>query len=192
MSLPESKNDSPVEWVQQYGDYLYRYAFQRTRSRELAEDLVQDTLLSAYKAYDSFEGKASVKTWLISILRNKIIDNARRAKRIEFLSYDALTAEQSSDESFSRYGIWKKILEGWNATPDELMESQDFIKQLKGCIDGLPEAMQQVFVLKIVDQLSTEEICQLLDIKENNVWVILHRARLKMRNCLQANWFMES
>ena len=133
-----------------------------------------------------------MKTWLVSILRNKIIDNARRAKRVEFLSYDTLTAEQGSDEPFSRYGIWKKILEGWNATPAELMESKDFVAQLKGCMSGLPDAMQQVFVLKIVDELSTEEICNVLGIKENNVWVILHRARLKMRGCLQANWFSES
>lgn len=190
-STTSERSVDPAEWLDLYGNYLFRYAFQRTRSRELAEDLVQDTLLSAHKAYDSFEGKASVKTWLVSILRNKIIDNARRAKRIEFVSLDSYAEDEGSDDPFNRFGLWKRILERWDATPADLMESKDFIKQVRLCLSGLPDGMQQVFSLKVVDQLDTKEICDMLDLKENNVWVILHRARLKMQQCLHANWFTE-
>lgn len=189
----ENKSDpqDSAEWVDAYGDYLFRYAMQRVRSRELAEDLVQDAFLSAHKAFDKFEGKASVKTWLVSILRNKIIDHMRRAKKVEFVSYDSATSE-SSEESFNSFGIWKKLVSGWSGTPAELMESKDFLAQLKSCLSGLPDSMQQVLLLKVVDQLSTKEICDELEINENNVWVILHRARLKLRQCLDVNWFAES
>lgn len=179
---------SPLEWLELYGDYLFRFAYQRISNRETAEDLVQDTLLSAYRAFDTFEGKASVKTWLVSILKNKIIDHMRRAKKVQFVSLEGMTDSDSADDSFNMLGIWKKIPPAWGLDPAEVAQSKDFLKQLGQCIDVLPDSMRSVFSLRTLDQLSTQEICELLKISENNVWVILHRARSRVRKCIEVNW----
>ena len=124
-----------------------------------------------------------------SILRNKIIDHSRRAKRVQFYSYDSLTEERPKEEQFGRMGIWKRIVGTWSGNPEELTQSKEFMHSLQMCVEKLPEAMQQVFLFKTVDHLSTKEICEATGVNENNVWVILHRARLKMRECLNSNWF---
>lgn len=185
---PQSEDLDPSKWVELYGDYLFRFAMQRVRSRETAEDLVQDTLISAYKALESFEGRAAVKTWLVSILRNKIIDYVRRGKRVQFVSLEGMSEQNTADDSFNRLGIWKRVIPSWGMDQDTIVESKAFMKQLKSCMDALPESMQSVFALRTIEQLSTKEICDSLDISENNVWVILHRARSRVRDCLEANW----
>lgn len=178
----------PLAWLEEHGDYLFRFAMQRVHNRETAEDLVQDALLSAYKAFDSFEGKAAVKTWLVSILRNKIIDHMRRVNRVQFVSLEGMTDGNTADDSFSRLGIWRRILPAWNMNPDAVLENKDFFAALQNCVSVLPESMSAVFSLRILEQMSTKEICDTLDISENNVWVILHRARMKVRDCIEVNW----
>lgn len=186
---------NPAKWVELYGDYLYRYALLRLNNREEAEDAVQETLLSAHGAIARFERKSSVRTWLISILRNKIIDHIRKASREKSVSYDdtigsdSLTNDSAVTDSFNRLGIWKKWYGAWEGNPEALVEQKHFIDNVKRCLLKLPANLRNVFVLRTLDNLETEEICDRLDISANNVWVILYRARLRLRECLDVNWF---
>ena len=185
----ENEELDPDRWLDLYGDYLFRYAVMHLKSRETAEDVVQETLLSAHTAIDRFEGKSSVKTWLVSILRNKIIDHVRKHSRVQMVSYDSLTSDGVVHDSFNRAGIWSRWFQEWDISPDTVLEQKHFVERVKGCIRELPDSLRQVFVLRIVDDLSTDEICEQLEISANNFWVILYRSRMRLRKCLDVNWF---
>ncbi len=174
--------------VDEYGDYLFRFAYWRVRSREKAEELVQDTFLAAHRASADFEHRASPKTWLVSILRNKIIDEYRRAKRQPEESLDDLQSEAPSS-LFNRMGIWKDWLKDWRSSPDEMLEQKGFIAQLERCIANLPERFRQLLLLRTFDDVSSKEICDQMGITDKNLWVMLHRARMQLRTCLDNNWF---
>lgn len=181
-------------WVELYGDYLFRYAMLRLRNRSAAEDVVQETFLSAYAAKDKFQHRSSVKTWLVSILRNKVIDHYRRASRddrknVSLENEDSEALDPIERASFNRFGIWKKWYDAWEADPETLVEQQHFMRRVRDCMSGLPENLRNVFVLKAVDNLETEDICNRLEISSSNAWVILYRARMRMRECLDVNWF---
>lgn len=176
------------EWVEQYGDYLFRFAMFRVNRRELAEELVQETFLAAHAARDRFERRSSVKTWLVTILKNKIIDHFRKASREPDESIDDMGVE-AVHSSFNRLGIWNAWLGEWESTPERLLEQKGFMERLHKCVNSLPEKFRRVFLLRVVDDVSTEEICKELSISANNLWVILYRARMQLRECLDKNWF---
>lgn len=182
----------PEYWLQEYGDSLYRYALMQLKNQAAAEDVVQDALLSAYRAREQFQGKSSIKTWLTTILRNKIIDHVRKGKRDPISGSDMLEEDKTISSSFSSTGIWSKWLNSWTSSPEKLVEQQAFITQLTACLTALPSNLRQVFILRIVDNLETEEICEQLNISQNNVWVILYRSRMRLRECLEKNWFNQS
>lgn len=192
-ALCEESDLDSSRWVELYGDYLFRYAYLRLKSKESAEDVVQETFLSAHAALDRFEKKSSIKTWLVSILRNKIIDLLRkktREQKVVIESKDGSVENDSAeDANFNSLGIWKRWYGAWEGTPEALIEQKHFLGRLKDCIGGLPENLRNVFVLRVMENLSTEEICEKLELSSNNVWVILYRARLRMRECLDLNWF---
>lgn len=177
------------EWVKEYGDYLYRYAFMQLKNQSAAEDVVQEALLSAYRARNQFQGKSSIKTWLTTILRNKIIDHVRKHKKDTLHEPISIDEEPAVKSAFNSYGVWTKWINSWASTPEVLAEQKDFMNQLSSCLIALPSNLRQVFVLRNVDNLSTEEISELLDISPNNVWVILYRSRMRLRECLEKNWF---
>ncbi len=179
---------SPAEWLDEYGDLMYRYAYLQLRSKEKAEDAVQDALFSAYRAKDSFEGKSSVKTWLMTILRNKIIDIVRKDKRDRLVGVDNYD-DPVVNANFNSLGIWSKWLNSWGSSPEDLYEHKGFLERVEACMEKLPDNLRQVFILRNVDDLSTDEICEMLDISPNNLWVMLYRGRLRMRECLDKNWF---
>lgn len=187
-----SADYDPTQWVELFGDYLYRYAFLHLRNRESAEDVVQEAFLSAHKAWDRFERKSTVKTWLVSILRNKIIDYVRKNRKVQTVSYDGVGQDSSVDQSFNALGVWNEFLGEWEGNPEVLIEHQAFLERVKTCVKGLPENLRQPFVMRLVDELSTEEICENLDITPNNFWVILYRSRMRLRKCLDKNWFNPS
>ena len=189
-SSNDSINSNPSEWLDEYGDLMFRYAFLQLKNREKAEDAVQDTLFSAYRAFDSFEGKSSIKTWLMSILRNKIIDIVRKDKRDSLVAVDSYEDPVVSS-NFNSLGIWSRWLNSWGSSPEGLFEHKGFLEQVESCMEKLPDNLRQVFILRNVDELSTEEICEQLNISPNNLWVMLYRARLRMRDCLDKNWFQE-
>lgn len=187
-NLTEKELD-PSFWLQEYGDYLYRYALSQLKNEASAEDVVQDALLSAYRALDQFQGKSSIKTWLTTILRNKIIDHVRKNKRDTLNDPLEIDDDKVVNSSFNSFGVWTKWLNSWSSTPDQLLQQKDFLNQLNECLFALPSNLRQVFILKNVDSLSTEEICEKLDISTNNVWVILYRSRMRLRECIEKKWF---
>lgn len=173
-------------WVSEYTDELYRWAFHKTSSSVMAEDLVQDTFLAAAEKIESFRGDSSPKTWLFSILNYKIID-FYRAKMNQPISFEDNGLENYFDED----GDWRENKKPTNWLPDDghLLDDIDFQKVLKECLDALPEKWSMSVKLKYLSEKSGDEICQELGIAPSNFWQIVHRAKLQLRNCIQRKWF---
>jgi RNA polymerase sigma-70 factor (ECF subfamily) len=180
----------PRLWVERYGDYLYRFAVARVRRSEVAEDLVQETLLAAWKGRAGFDGTASERTWLTAILKRKVIDWLRRQVR-ERLSVDpGAELDQFETELFTRRGKWKALPGFWNrGQPDESLGQEEFWTVLYACMQKLPVRLHDVFALRYLDETAAEELCRDLELTPSNLWVMLHRARLRMWWCLSRNWF---
>ena len=192
MNTPASTTrPDPSTWVDEHGDVLYRFALVRVRDPHVAEDLVQDTFFSALEGLDAFKGDSSVRTWLVGILKHKIIDQFRKSSR-EIVSADLEALEgESEDETFNRLEQWRRAPSSWREAPDNLLENKEFWKVFLGCLDGLPESFRRAFALRELDGLKTEEICKILEVTATNLWVMLHRARARLRNCLDDNWFRD-
>jgi RNA polymerase sigma-70 factor (ECF subfamily) len=178
----------PDSWLNEYGDYLFRYALLQLKDESAAEDAVQDALMSAYRAREQFQGNSTPKTWLMTILRNKVIDIARKRQRDALVQIESIDDDPIVNEHFNSAGIWSRWLNSWGSNPEKLYEQKDFVEQVKHCLDKLPENLRQVFILKNVDNLTTDEICNAMSINANNVWVILYRSRMRLRKCIDANW----
>ncbi len=182
------KLSSPDQWLSLHGDVLYRYGLSRVRNSATAEDLVQDTLLAALKAKHKFAGQASEQTWLTGILKHKIIDHFRKASREKTLTFDDGISSSEEDDFFNQQGHWQVDFSSWSK-PDKSMEQEQFMATLQTCIERLPSPMAHIFMLREFDDMPSKEICQLLSISSvNNLWVILSRARLQLRHCLDINW----
>ena len=161
------------------------------RKSEAAEDLVQDTLLAAYQAKEGFRGQASIKTWLHTILKNKAIDYMRKAVRREIPTvFEERNDREDSD--FNSWGIWKDHQTKWgiwDRSAQEDLESQGLSDVLINCIEKLPNSQRSVLKLKVFEDMPIEEVCKELDLKPSNLGVLLFRARLALRNCLDTNWY---
>ena len=159
---------NPECWVDDHGDCLYRYALLRVRRPEVAEDLVQETLCAAVRTYGKFQGKSSERSWLCSILKHKICDYFRKLGRetsftdLEFLN------DEMSQKFIDRAEVWETF---------------------RDCLSKLPARVGDVFMLREMEEMETAQICQALRISQNNLWVMLHRARMALRECLELNWF---
>ena len=179
--------DDPSSWVELYGDRLYQFALSRVRDQALAEDLVQDTFMSAIRAIESFEGRSSIQTWLRTILKNKIVDHFRKSTRrgseVRLEDYEEIPAV-----GFGTLGIWNVYVPNWGKSPDAALENDQFLKVVESCLGKLPERHREVFQLKFLKDLEAEEICKILSLSSSNYWVILHRGRLALRQCVQENW----
>jgi RNA polymerase sigma-70 factor, ECF subfamily len=186
----------PSAWVDEHGDYLYRYALFRLRDAAQAEDVVQETLLAALQAYTKFAGRGSERTWLVGILKHKIMDHFRRASR-EAQAPAHEGEAFAHEEFFSPSGKWTDHWEeayapaDWQASPAALVEQGEFWSIFQDCLRPLPQRTANAFLLREVDGLTSEEICEVLSITVNNLWVMLHRARLHLRHCLELNWFKQ-
>lgn len=189
----KSKMMDPAAWVDDYGDALLRFAYYRLNNQALAEDLVQDTFLAAFKAKDRFSGKATVKTWLTGILKNKIIDHYRKKNRTQSMSELATFYERQEEELFDQDGHWNydnpSVPNDWQPEQVKQVNNADFMKQFHQCADKLPKKVRQVFIMREVDGYSSEEICEQLELSRANLWTILHRARMALRTCLEANLY---
>jgi RNA polymerase sigma-70 factor (ECF subfamily) len=184
----------PDRWVEDYGDYLFKYALIRLRDPARAEDAVQETFLSALKAVNSFAGKSSEKTWLVGILKNKIFDYFRKASReTSFTDLDFYKDEEN--DRFVADGIGKGgwIHEfgpaEWTPEPGAGLDTQAFWQTFQMCAGKLPEKIGAVFCLREVDGVESKKLCEMLNISEANLWVMLHRARMALRRCLETHWF---
>jgi RNA polymerase sigma-70 factor, ECF subfamily len=170
----------PEIWLKEYGDYLFRYALVRLRNREIAEDLIQETFLAALRGKEKFKGEAAEKTWLVGILKHKIIDHFRKSSR-EFPMTDLLSSNVPEEGFFDGKGKWKVEPAIWADDPKEVLEKKEFWKKLEECILGLPSRLAQVFSLREFEGLETEQICNLMKISATNLGVIIYRALFPRR-----------
>jgi RNA polymerase sigma-70 factor (ECF subfamily) len=183
----------PERWVELHGDYLFKYAMTRLRDSTKAEDAVQETFLAALKGGKAFAGWSAEKSWLVGILKNKICDYYRRASR----ETPFTDLEFYSDEESGRF-VAKGVFKGawihdlgpreW-PHPGESLDKEEFWQTYRGCSGKLPKNVAAVFNLREVDDLNSKTICRMLDISERNLWVMLHRARMALRRCLEIHWF---
>jgi RNA polymerase sigma-70 factor (ECF subfamily) len=194
--MPEKKKHKldPGRWVESYGDYLYSYALNRVSDPGRAEDLVQETFLAALKAQDGFRGGSTERTWLTSILKRKIIDGYRKKYASKETPFGA-TADTVFDADFYRSeepfrGYWMKDKgPGSNSfLPEGDLEQEELVRFINLCIENLPPQLASVFIMRMIDEEDSETICKELGITTSNLWVKLHRARLKMRDCLEKSW----
>lgn len=177
----------PSTWLADHGDYLFRMARRHLHSDELAEDAVQETLLAALAARERYAGDASPRTWLTAILRHKIVDIIRRSVREVEIPRDA-EGEEAVDALFQRDGHWAEPLRPWG-NPETEAQLTQLRRVLDECAARLKPVMAQVFSLREVAGMETDEICKELGITPTNCWVLLHRARLFLRQCLELNGF---
>ena len=189
---PATGLSSPDTWVDQHGDYLYRCAMLRVRDAEVAQDIVQETLLAALQARNSFAGQSAERTWLVGILKHKVIDYMRRASREKpFEDLERITADDDEDHSFGDDGHWRNEHVGpvdWACDPRKMTENTQFWEVLRYCLERLPERTAQVFALKEIDGVDSEEVCKVLEVTPSNLWVLLHRARSRLRECFETQW----
>ncbi len=188
----------PDDWVAEYGDYLFRYAIVRLRNSEAAEDAVQETFLAALKARDSFSKRSSPKTWLVGILRHKIVDHIRKQSRERpATELESSDADSAMDDLFDKRGHWKMDALGdspgeWPNNPRKALAQKEFRAVLDSCMSNLPGRLAQAFALREIEGLKGKEVCKALEITPTNLWAMLHRARMRLRRCLDINWFGKS
>ncbi len=191
MSSDSTSALDPDQWVDQYADYLYRFAVARIRDHHTALDLVQETLLAGLKARERYRGVAAERTWLTGILKNKIVDFYRRGRR-EALLGDLVDQDSEIPLAFNERGHWQMgptTPNEWKEEQIETMDRDEFWKRFYECAEHLPDQARRAFVMREVDDISANEICEALGITAQNFWTIMHRARAALRKCLETNWF---
>lgn len=197
MEAVKYQNDPAIvieSWVNAYSDKMYSWCLYKTNSKEIAEDLVQDTFMAAFQSIKKYEGKSDPKTWLFSILNNKIADHFRKLYRNPTITESKIN--QSSEASF--FETWFDSNGGWleeqrpQAWRDEdahLIDNKIFVQVLQSCMNKLSPDCYSAIQLKYLEGKKGEIICHELQISPTNFWQLLHRARLQLRRCLEINWF---
>jgi RNA polymerase sigma-70 factor, ECF subfamily len=169
--------------------YLLRVAMLQLRDNDLAEDVVQDTLLAALQGATGFSGRSSLKTWLTGILKHKIVDAIRRkAREPAFATFEEESQLDDFDALFDNTGHWENPPADWG-DPESQLSRQQFFDIVQFCLEKLPPNTARVFMMREVMELTGDEICKELTITSTNLWVILYRARVALRQCLEQNWF---
>ena len=177
---------NPEKWVELHADYLYAYARYKLPSKEVAEDVVQETFLSALSTYRKHSGNSSERTWLVTILKRRIVDYYRKeAKRNEqnFTSYSMPFYEEGEHKN---HWMEQRAPQDW--TTDKDLQLDEFYQVLQICLSKLSPKHRLVFIMKILDECSGKEICEEVSISPENLWTIMHRARLQVRECLEKKW----
>ena len=187
MTTPQPATANFASQVEALRPQLLRFARSQLRNDTWAEDAVSDTLLAALEKPGSFAGQSQLKTWLIGVLKHKVVDQLRRHTREATI----LTTEDGEDldESlFDSTGHWCERPQDWGS-PELALGQRQFFEVLQVCCDQLPAVQGRVFMMREWLDLDTDEICKEMQITSTNLWVLLHRARLRLRECLQARWF---
>ena len=177
--MPEKCRCDPERWLEDHGDALFRFALARLRDRTLAEDAVQEALLGALRAHANYQGRAEERTWLVSILRNKITDCLRKYAR---------KREDQETPDFDEKRQFTELPDIWS-DPVAALENSAFRLQFRDCLSRLPDDFAEAFILREVEDIPYEEVCDMLDITPTNLSTRLYRARMQLRKCLQINWF---
>ncbi|MFV9550064.1 sigma-70 family RNA polymerase sigma factor [Algibacter sp. PT7-4] len=177
---------NPNNWIDLYSDYLFNYTITRVSDREKAQDLVQDTFLAGLKSMKNFKGEASERTWLISILKRKIIDHYRKINSNKGKAEVRINYNDNENE-----GDWleERVADPFDKTAEDSLQNSELSDAIHDCLGKLPVKQADVFKMKTILGYETEVICNELDITASNLWVIIHRARTAMADCLEKNWF---
>jgi RNA polymerase sigma-70 factor (ECF subfamily) len=191
MALNSHRNspclDDPTLWVDRYGDAMFRFALSRVGRQEVAEDLVQETFLAAWRARESFDGRSSFSTWLGGILRRKIADHYRQQGRDRVVS--DVEASDQQGPIFNNKGKWLDAITNWEDSPEQLAQDTEFWHVMADCMSNLPSHLAEAFQLREMRMASPEEVAPAMGITPKNLSVRLHRARLLLRRCLDQKWF---
>ena len=194
--MPEENRHKldPQKWVERHGDYLYSFAIGRVSDPDKAEDLVQETFLAALKAQVGFKGASTERTWLISILKRKIIDTYRKkytSKETNFGAHEETVFDGDfyrSEEPFRGHWLEGKGPNSHSFLPEGELEQEELMRFINLCIENLQPQLAAAFIMRMIDEEDSATICKELGITPSNLWVMLHRARLKMRDCLEKKW----
>lgn len=203
MNADSTKNPLPAQgsepggWVDLHGQALFAFAMLRVRDRGTAEELVQETLLAALQSRARFSGQGSERTWLIGILKHKALDHFRRRfkeRRVDEggLDDDPYVAGLFDDTTV---GHWRRPPAPWRVPSSGVfgsdLEKQEFMSVLEQCLRGLPARSAQAFVLRMVDEKDAVTVCKMIGVSPTNLSVLLHRARLRLRGCMEERWFLD-
>lgn len=189
----KSQSFDPERWVEVHSEALYGFALKYLKDKVVAEDVVQETFLAALKNRDSFAGASSEQTWLIGILKNKIVDYYRKLSRNGAVIDSEISVDPDSIDYISRgpdIGSWKpdKRPSEWSVDPNDPVEQQQFWHHLNGCLEELEPRTAICYYLRDMQQIEYKEVCNVMSLKPTNLRVILHRARKLLRRCLEVNW----
>lgn len=178
---------NPNNWIDLYSDYLFNYTITRVNDREIAQDLVQDTFFAGLKSMKNFKGEASERTWLISILKRKIIDHYRKINSKKGKAEVRMNFNFDGEDE----GDWleQRVADPFDKTAEDKLENKELGLALHDCISKLPAKQAEVFKMKTLLGYDTETICNELDITASNLWVIIHRARTALAACMEEKWF---
>ena len=180
----------PERWVDEFGDYLYRYGYSRLRDANAAEEVLQETFLAGVRFLHQFSGEGSQQAWLLGILKRKIVDYVRQRSR-----YDRDNSDREDNDPYARLfcanGSWSDI-GVFIAAPNHEVETRELWQIVRECLGNLPAGQADVFTLSVMEEMAAEDICRALEITPNNFWVRLHRARLGLASCVGSRWFQET
>lgn len=178
----EHRTADPGLWLQTHGDVLWRYAMGRLHDPDLAEELIQEALVAAIEARPRFRAECSDRTWLLSILRRKMIDHLRkRGRRARTETPMPVLAEM-----YTRRGRWR--FDPGPGPRAEVAASAEFLEDLERCLSALPAGLAEVFMMREFRGAASEAICAAAQITLDNLWVRLHRARVLLRRCMSRRW----
>lgn len=177
----------PNTWIDKYSDYLFNYTIVRVDDKEIAQDLVQETFFAGLKSMKNFKGEASERTWLISILKRKIIDHYRKINSNKGKA--EVRINYSGDSETEGDWLEERVADPFDGNAESEIENTELGLAIHNCIGKLPEKQARIFKMKTIQGFETEAICNEFDITASNLWVIIHRARTAMAECLEKNWF---
>ena len=178
----------PETWVERYGDYLYGYAISRLHDPEIAADCVQETFMAGIKALGRFDGSRDIKFWLRGIMSQKIVDEIR--KSIKEKKVDIDTEDETLLESFwYKYSVSATANSSlWQFNPRKHYDNNEFWEVFDECIEQVKNPAHDVFILRVLEDKSADEVCRIMDISPNYLWVLMHWARLQLKVSLEAKW----
>jgi len=176
----------PNKWIDSYADYLFNYTITRVSDRDIADDLVQETFFSGLKSAKNFKGEASERTWLVSILKRKIIDHYRKINSNKGKAEVRINYSEGESE-----GDWleERVADPFDRNAESKLENEELGLAIHNCLEKLPQKQAKIFKLKTIQNFDTEAICNEFDISASNLWVIIHRARTALAGCLDETWF---
>ena len=177
-------------WLAEHGDLLWRFAMSRVKSREIAEEIVQETILGGMQSFATFAGDSSERTWLLGIAAHKIANHFRQERRRKGLiepagESDDSGGEQEFDASFTSSGLWARFPGDWGKEADAAAENAELLKALRHCVENLPPVLAEAVWLRDLLGMPTKEVCKALGLTATNLWTRTHRARAALRTCVE-------